>query len=72
MFHVVAESAHWDSPVLLDFGISPLPVAVSAVQADHETTVFLAEQDVQESSLEETTQAVYDEGNVMMLSVAEL
>ena len=71
MLHVVAESAHWDSPVLLDLGISPLPVAVSAVQADHEKTVFLAEQDVQESSLEETTQAMYDEGNVMMLFVAE-
>ena len=60
MFHVVAEPVHWDSPVLLDLGISPLPVAVSAVQAD-----------VQESSLEETTQAMYDEGNVMMLFVAE-
>ena len=71
MFHVVAEPAHWDSPVLLCLDISPLPVAVLAVQADHETAVFLAEQDVQESSLEETTQAMYDEGNVMMLSVAE-
>ena len=60
MFHVVAESAHWDSPVLLGLDVSPLPVAVSAVPAD-----------VQESSLEETTQAMYDEGNVMMLFVAE-
>ena len=60
MFHVGAESAHWDSPGLRDLDFSPLPVSVSAAQAD-----------VLESSLEETTQAMYDEGNVMMLFVAE-
>ena len=60
MFHVDAESAHWDSPGLCDLDISPLPVSVSAAQVD-----------VLESSLEETTQAMYDEGSVMMLFVAE-
>ena len=71
MFHVVAESAHWDSPVLLGLDVSPLPVAVLVAQEGHEKMVCPAESGLQESSLEETTQAMYDEGNVMMLFVAE-